>query len=42
MTKVLPEKVKEQFLTLIPLGRAGQPEDVAEAICFWLPKPLPT
>ena len=34
MTADLPEKVKESFLTMIPLGRAGAPEDVAETIAF--------
>ncbi len=34
MTSVLPEKVKESLLNMIPLGRAGQPEDVAESIVF--------
>jgi 3-oxoacyl-[acyl-carrier protein] reductase len=35
MTEVLSEKVKESFLQLIPMGRAGEPEDVAEAV-YWL------
>lgn len=35
MTAGLPEKVKEGFLSQIPLGRIGQPEDVAEAV-YWL------
>ena len=35
MTGVLPEKVKEAFLQQIPLGTAGEPEDVAEAV-YWL------
>ncbi len=35
MTSSLPEKVKEGFLHRIPLGRMGQPEDVAEAV-YWL------
>jgi 3-oxoacyl-[acyl-carrier protein] reductase len=35
MTSSLPEKVKEGFLHQIPLGRMGQPEDVAEAV-YWL------
>ncbi|MEW5722279.1 MAG: 3-oxoacyl-[acyl-carrier-protein] reductase [Thermodesulfobacteriota bacterium] len=34
MTAGLPEKVKEAFLSTIPLGRAGRPEDVAEAVYF--------
>jgi 3-oxoacyl-[acyl-carrier protein] reductase len=34
MTEQLPDKAKEAFLTQIPLGRAGTPEDVADAILF--------
>ena len=34
MTAQLPEKAKEAFLTQIPLGRAGQPEDVAQVVKF--------
>lgn len=34
MTEVLPEKVKEELLRLIPMGRLGQPEDVAQAVLF--------
>jgi 3-oxoacyl-[acyl-carrier protein] reductase len=35
MTKHLPDKVKDYFLQQIPLGRPGEPEDVAEAV-YWL------
>lgn len=35
MTAVLSEKVKENFVQQIPLGRFGNPEDVAEAV-YWL------
>ena len=35
MTASLPDKVKQAFLDQIPLGRVGQPEDVAEAV-YWL------
>jgi 3-oxoacyl-[acyl-carrier protein] reductase len=35
MTASLSDKVKESFLRQIPLGRIGQPEDVAEAV-YWL------
>jgi 3-oxoacyl-[acyl-carrier protein] reductase len=35
MTAILPDEVKKSFLQQIPLGRAGTPEDVAEAI-YWL------
>jgi 3-oxoacyl-[acyl-carrier protein] reductase len=34
MTAVLPEKVKEAMLAQIPLGRFGQPEDVADVVAF--------
>jgi 3-oxoacyl-[acyl-carrier protein] reductase len=34
MTAVIPEKVKEAMLATIPLKRAGQPEDVANAVAF--------
>ena len=36
MTATLPEKVRESYLSRIPLGRAGKPEEVAEAILFLL------
>jgi 3-oxoacyl-[acyl-carrier protein] reductase len=35
MTAVLPEKVRENFIQQIPMGRMGRPEDVAEAV-YWL------
>jgi 3-oxoacyl-[acyl-carrier protein] reductase len=35
MTAVLPDKVKESFLQQIPMGRMGEPEDVAEVV-YWL------
>ena len=35
MTAVLSEKAKERFFQQIPLGRIGEPEDVAEAV-YWL------
>jgi len=34
MTEVLPEKVKENYLNNIPLGRFGTPEDVANVVGF--------
>lgn len=34
MTKDLPEKAREAMMASIPLGRAGQPEDVAQAVLF--------
>jgi 3-oxoacyl-[acyl-carrier protein] reductase len=35
MTEVLPEKVKIAFREQIPMGRMGEPEDIAETV-FWL------
>ena len=34
MTAVLPEEAKAQFIASIPAGRAGTPQDVAEAVAF--------
>ncbi|HHV59897.1 MAG TPA: 3-oxoacyl-[acyl-carrier-protein] reductase [Clostridiaceae bacterium] len=34
MTDVLPDKVKENYLNNIPLGRFGTPEDVANVVGF--------
>ncbi len=34
MTENLPDKVKEEMLKLIPLGRFGKPEEVAELVYF--------
>jgi 3-oxoacyl-[acyl-carrier protein] reductase len=34
MTAVLPQNVKDAFLAQIPLGRGGQPEDVAASVAF--------
>lgn len=34
MTAVLSDKIKQAFLAQIPLGRAGTPQDVADAILF--------
>ena len=34
MTAVLSDKVKEAMMTGIPMGRAGQPDDVANAVLF--------
>lgn len=34
MTDKLPEKAKEALMSAIPLGRLGQPEDVAKAVRF--------
>jgi len=34
MTRVLPEEVKAKYLAQIPLGRIGQPEDIASAVKF--------
>jgi 3-oxoacyl-[acyl-carrier protein] reductase len=35
MTRGLPEKAKELFMNQIPMGRIGEPEEVAEAV-YWL------
>ncbi len=35
MTEGLPQKVKDAFMNQVPLGRIGQPEDVAGAV-YWL------
>ncbi len=35
MTEKLPERAREAFLTAIPLGRAGTPEDIAGAVAFF-------
>jgi 3-oxoacyl-[acyl-carrier protein] reductase len=34
MTKVLPEEVKGKILAQVPLGRIGQPDDIAHAVKF--------
>jgi 3-oxoacyl-(acyl-carrier-protein) reductase len=34
MTAKVPDKVRDQLVRQIPLGRAGTPEDVAQAACF--------
>ncbi len=34
MTKELPEKVKENILTAIPMGTLGEADDVAGAVCY--------
>jgi 3-oxoacyl-[acyl-carrier protein] reductase len=34
MTKALPEAARDHMLGLVPLKRAGQPEDVAKAVAF--------
>lgn len=34
MTEKLSEKIKEEYISNIPLKRAGTPEDIAEAVCF--------
>ncbi|MBN1102265.1 MAG: 3-oxoacyl-[acyl-carrier-protein] reductase [Deltaproteobacteria bacterium] len=35
MTASLPQKIKESFLQQIPMGRIGEPGDVADAV-YWL------
>lgn len=34
MTDGIPEKIREGMISSIPMGRMGQPEDVAKAVCF--------
>ncbi|MCI0470617.1 MAG: 3-oxoacyl-[acyl-carrier-protein] reductase [Candidatus Aminicenantes bacterium] len=34
MTAKLPDKVKEEYIANIPLGRAGTPQDIAEVVSF--------
>jgi 3-oxoacyl-[acyl-carrier protein] reductase len=34
MTAVLSEEFKQNAIKMIPLGRAGTPEDIASAVCF--------
>ena len=34
MTQALPEKVREELLRMVPVGRMGTPEDIAEAVAF--------
>ncbi len=34
MTKVIPDNLKSDMLRLIPLGRFGDPADVASAVLF--------
>jgi 3-oxoacyl-[acyl-carrier protein] reductase len=34
MTKALPDAQRQSLAGLIPLGRLGEPRDIAEAVCF--------
>jgi 3-oxoacyl-[acyl-carrier protein] reductase len=34
MTEQLDDRTRDEFLTLIPMGRFGEPDDVAEAVLF--------
>lgn len=34
MTEVLPERVKEGVISMIPVGRFGEPEEIAAAVAF--------
>ncbi len=34
MTQEIPEKIRAEILTSIPVGRAGTPEDIAAAVAF--------
>ena len=42
MTDALGEEVKEKIMDKVPLKRLGQPEDIANAVIFWLLITLPT
>jgi len=35
MTSVLPDRIKDEFLRQVPMGRMGTPEEIAEAV-YWL------
>lgn len=34
MTDGIPEEIRESMIASIPMGRMGQPEDIARAVCF--------
>lgn len=34
MTDGIPEKIRKSMIASIPMGRMGQPEDIARAVCF--------
>ena len=34
MTKAMPEKTREAAVSAIPMGRMGEPGDIAEAVAF--------
>lgn len=34
MTKVMPEQAKDKMIASIPVGRAGEPNDIASAVAF--------
>jgi 3-oxoacyl-[acyl-carrier protein] reductase len=34
MTAVLPEKIKEKVKEAVPVGRLGEPEDIADLVCY--------
>jgi 3-oxoacyl-[acyl-carrier protein] reductase len=38
MTAVLPDSVRQDYLRSIPMGRSGQPEEVAELVAFLVSK----
>lgn len=42
MTEVLPQQVKEGIIAKIPLGRIGQPDDIAQAVLFLATAPYIT
>src|SRR5262249_36574773 len=34
MTAVLPDKIKEKVKEQVPVGRLGEPEDIADLVCY--------
>lgn len=34
MTRAVPEKIRQRIIERIPMGRIGQPEDVANLVAF--------
>ncbi len=34
MTKAIPEEYRERILAMVPTGKVGEPEDIANAVCF--------
>jgi NAD(P)-dependent dehydrogenase (short-subunit alcohol dehydrogenase family) len=34
----VPKEVKDQFVSIIPMGRIGQPREIATVALFWPPR----